>query len=67
MTPKRQAVKPASTSTSRATTSKGTQRVYVDLPADLVRRFNILAATRALPKRTLLSQIVEAALKEASL
>lgn len=51
----------------RMTDSRGTQRVYVDLPADLVRRFNVLAATRGMPKRGLLAQIVEDAVKAAKL
>lgn len=50
-----------------STTSSGTQRVYVDLPADSVRRFNVLAAMRSMPKRALLTQIVEEALKAAKL
>lgn len=49
-----------------ATTTRGTTRVYVDLPAESVRRFNVLAAMRAVPKRLLLAQIVEDALKEAN-
>ncbi|RTL17983.1 MAG: hypothetical protein EKK55_21905 [Rhodocyclaceae bacterium] len=60
MAPKRTpAPKPATT------TSKGTKRVYIDLPVDLARRFNILAATRSVGKRALLAQIVEKELKEA--
>lgn len=59
------AVKPVRTAAS--TTSTGTQRVYVDLPAESVRRFNVLAAMRSMPKRLLLTQIVEEALKAAKL
>lgn len=50
-----------------AITSSGTQRVYIDLPVDAVRRFNVLAATRGVPKRALLAEIVEEALKAAKL
>lgn len=46
------------------TDSRGSVRVYIDLPADVVRQFNILAATRGVPKRTLLADIVRAAVAD---
>lgn len=49
------------------TTTRGTVRVYVDLPAESVRRFNVLAAMRSVPKRLLLTQIVEDVLKDAKI
>ena len=49
------------------TDSRGSKRVYIDLPAESVRRFNILAATRGVAKRALLAQIVEEALKAAKI
>lgn len=58
------AVKPAKAATS---TSTGTMRVYVDLPVESARRFNVLAAMRSMPKRVLLTEIVEEALKAAKL
>lgn len=48
-------------------TSSGTQRVYVDLPTELVRKFNVLAAMRSQPKRALLAQIVEEAVTSAKI
>lgn len=50
-----------------ATDSRGMKRVYVDLPAASVQRFNVLAAMRNMPKRMLLASIVEEALKAAKL
>lgn len=49
------------------TDSRGTMRVYVDLPKESVRRFNVLAAMRGMPKRALLAQIVEEAVKAANI
>ena len=51
------------TTPKAAVDSRGTQRVYIDLPKDSVQRFNVLAAMRSMPKRALLAQIVEEALK----
>lgn len=51
---------------SAPTDSKGNKRVYIDLPANSARRFNVLAAMRGVPKRELLAQIVEEALKAAN-
>lgn len=45
--------------------SKGLVRIYVDIPAEMARRFNILAATRGVPKRALMTDIVGAALAAA--
>lgn len=50
---------------ARSTDSKGNVRVYIDLPPELVRRFNVLAAMRSVAKRVLLAQIVEEALTAA--
>ena len=55
------------TPTSATRTSSGTQRVYVDLPTELVRKFNVLAAMRSQPKRALLAQIVEEAVTSAKI
>lgn len=45
--------------------SRGYVRVYIDLPPDIVRRFNIMAATRGQPKRVLLAELVRNALIDA--
>jgi len=65
MNTKRTAATPKRAAT--ATDSRGTMRVYIDLPVESVRRFNVLAATLSMPKRTLLAQIVEDALKASKL
>ena len=46
------------------TDAKGNLRVYIDLPTDVVRRFNVLAAMRGVPKRTLLAEIVRLAVAD---
>lgn len=65
--PQRHGADTAGTSSRVATTtSTRTQRVYIDLPVESVRRFNVLAAMRSMPKRKLLEAIVEDALKAAN-
>lgn len=49
------------------TDAKGNVRVYVDLPAELARKFNVLAASRGIPKRILLAEVVKAAVADVKL
>ena len=41
-----------------AVDSKGRVRLYVDVPAEVARRFSVLAALRGVSKRDLLAQIL---------
>lgn len=47
--------------------SKGNIRVYIDLPGDVARKFNVLAAMRGVPKRLLLAEIVRTAVADVKL
>lgn len=47
--------------------SHGNIRVYIDLPSDLVRKFNVLAAMRGIPKRILLAEMVRDAVADVKL
>lgn len=64
---KRKMEPPASSTPTKTVVvdSRGYTRVYIDLPPDIVRRFNIMAATRGQPKRTLLAELVRNALIDA--
>lgn len=56
---------PAPPAKATPTDSRGNVRVYIDLPSDLVRRFNVMAASRDQPRRALLAEIVRDALAAA--
>ena len=47
--------------------SAGNVRVYIDLPAELVHKLNVLAALKNKAKRKLLAEIVSAAVAEVKL
>jgi hypothetical protein len=47
--------------------SRGNVRVYIDLPPDVARKFNVLAAMRGVAKRVLLAEIVRDAVAEVKL
>jgi hypothetical protein len=40
------------------TDARGNQRVYIDIPGDLVRKLNVLAAMRSVSKRALIADLV---------
>lgn len=49
-----------------AADSKGNRRVYVDLPAPLITRMNVLAAMRSVTKRALIASLLTDAINRAS-
>ena len=46
--------------------SKGNRRIYADLPASLITKFNILAATRGVTKRSLITTLLADAINRAA-
>ncbi len=46
--------------------SKGNRRVYVDLPASLITRMNVLAAMRSVTKRALITSLLTDAINRAA-
>lgn len=46
--------------------SKGNRRIYVDLPASLIVRFNVLAAMKGVTKRALLTTLLSDAISRAA-
>lgn len=46
--------------------SKGNRRIYVDLPASLITRMNVLAAMRGLQKRVLIATLLTDAINRAA-
>lgn len=49
-----------------AVDSKGNRRIYVDLPAPLITRMNVLAAMRGMQKRVLIATLLTDAINRAA-
>lgn len=62
---KKQTSPPAPTP-AQAVDSKGNRRIYVDLPAPLITRMNVLAAMRSVTKRALVTTLLTEAVNRAA-
>jgi len=65
MATKKQTAPPAPAPLS-AVDSKGNRRIYVDLPAPLITRMNVLAAMRSVTKRALITMLLTDAINRAA-